>query len=200
MAARNESFMTETEYHAGKALLVLADGTQWPGQAFGARGERTGEIVFNTGITGYQEVLTDPSYHGQMVVMSQPHIGNYGAIGEDDESARAWGTGFVVRAASPLASNWRAASTLGDHLRAQGVPGITGVDTRALVRHIRTFGAQNAALSTVDPDPEQLLAAARAAPDMNGLDLTPGVTCTERYHYPAEGGAGRWHVVAYDYG
>ncbi len=182
------------------ALLVLADGTTWPGQALGAAGERTGEIVFNTSITGYQEVLTDPSYHGQMVVMSQPHIGNYGTTRLDDESARAWVAGFIIRAASPLASNWRSTATLDDYLQAEGVSGITAGDTRALVRHIRTKGAQNAALSNVEPDPERLLAAARAAPDMNGLDLAQGVTCPEPYHWPADGGAARWHVVAYDYG
>jgi carbamoyl-phosphate synthase small subunit len=181
-------------------MLVLADGTTWPGLALGAAGERAGEIVFNTSITGYQEVLTDPSYHGQMVVMSQPHIGNYGTTPEDDESARASVAGFVVRAASPLASNWRATGTLDDYLRAGGVAGITEVDTRALIRHIRTHGAQNAALSNVEPDPERLLAAARGAPDMNGLDLAQAVTCAERYDWPADGSAARWHVVAYDYG
>jgi carbamoyl-phosphate synthase small subunit len=182
------------------ALLVLADGTTWPGLAMGAEGERTGEIVFNTSLTGYQEVLTDPSYHGQMVVMTQPHIGNYGTTSLDDESAHPWLAGFVVRAASPLASSWRATGTLDDYLRAAGVAGITEVDTRALVRHIRTHGAQNAALSNVDPDSARLLAAARGAPDMNGLDLAQGVTCAERYHWPADGSPGRWHVVAYDYG
>ena len=188
------------------ALLVLADGTAWPGQALGADGERTGEIVFNTSLTGYQEVLTDPSYHGQMVVMSQPHIGNYGTTPLDAESARAWVAGFVIRSASPLASNWRSTATLDEYLRAEGVAGITEVDTRALVRHIRTHGAQNAALSNVEPDAESLLAAARGAPDMNGLDLAQGVTCAERYHWPAEAagvrppGAARWNVVAYDYG
>jgi carbamoyl-phosphate synthase small subunit len=182
------------------ALLVLADGTTWPGLAMGTEGERTGEIVFNTSLTGYQEVLTDPSYFGQMVVMTQPHIGNYGTTGLDDESAHPWLAGFVVRAASPLASSWRATGTLDDYLRAAGVAGITDVDTRALVRHIRTHGAQNAALSNVDPDPARLLAAARGAPDMNGLDLAQGVTCAERYHWPAQGSLGRRHVVAYDYG
>ncbi len=181
-------------------MLVLADGTTWPGLAFGAVGERTGEIVFNTSLTGYQEVLTDPSYHGQIVVMSQPHIGNYGSTVEDDESARAWVAGFVVRAASPLASNWRAAGTLDDYLRAQGVAGIAEVDTRALIRHIRTCGAQNAALSSVEPDPDRLLVAARAAPDMNGLDLAREVTCADPFQWPVASDPGRWHVVAYDYG
>ena len=182
------------------ALLVLADGTNWPGLALGALGERTGEIVFNTSLTGYQEILTDPSYHGQMVVMTQPHIGNYGTTHLDDESAHPWLAGFVVRAASPLASNWRATDTLDGYLSAESVVGITSVDTRALVRHIRTHGAQNAALSNVDPDPARLLAAARGAPDMNGLDLVPGVTCAEHYYWPADGSASCWHVVAYDYG
>jgi carbamoyl-phosphate synthase small subunit len=182
------------------ALLVLADGTTWPGLALGASGERVGEIVFNTSMTGYQEVLTDPSYQGQMVVMSQPHIGNYGTASQDDESARAWLAGLVVRAASPVASNWRAQSTLDDYLRAQGVVGITEVDTRALIRHIRTYGAQNAALSNAAPDAERLFTAARAAPDMNGLDLAREVTCAERYHWPPQTGESRWHVVAYDYG
>jgi carbamoyl-phosphate synthase small subunit len=191
------------------ALLALADGTLWPGLAFGAVGDRTGEVVFNTSLTGYQEVLTDPSYHGQIVTMSQPHIGNYGVAEGDDESDRAWVAGFVVRAASPLASNWRAAATLDDYLAGRAVVGITEVDTRALVRHIRTHGAQNAALSSTDPDPARLVALARAAPDMNGLDLAREVTCAERYHYAGGDGPdlappasipSRYHVVAYDYG
>jgi carbamoyl-phosphate synthase small subunit len=185
------------------ALLALADGTLWPGQAFGALGERTGEVVFNTSLTGYQEILTDPSYHGQVVVMTQPHIGNYGTTADDDESARAWVSGLVVRAASPLASNWRATRTLDEYLAAHGVAGLTDVDTRALVRHIRTHGAQNAALSSLDPDPERLVALARSAPDMNGLDLAAAVTCAEPYHWapqPAGAVAPRFHVVAYDYG
>jgi carbamoyl-phosphate synthase small subunit len=187
--------------HTQSALLALADGTLWPGVAFGAVGERTGEIVFNTSLTGYQEILTDPSYHGQIVVMSQPHIGNYGVTADDDESAHPWLAGFVVRSASPVASNWRAVATLDEYLRQRGVAGIGEVDTRALIRHIRTYGAQNAALSSADLDPARLIAAARAAPDMNGLDLTPGVTCDEAYHWPAvPNGDAAWHVVAYDFG
>jgi carbamoyl-phosphate synthase small subunit len=136
-----------------------------------------------------------------MVVMTQPHIGNYGTTRLDDESARAWVAAFVLRAASPLASNWRSTASLDEYLRAEGVAAITEVDTRALVRHIRTQGAQNAALSNVDPDPVRLLAAARAAPDMNGLDLAQGVTCSAHYDWPAaEEAPARWHVVAYDYG
>src|SRR5687768_10898522 len=109
------------------ALLALADGSLWPGVAFGARGERTGEVVFNTSLTGYQEILTDPSYHGQIVVMSQPHIGNYGTNPEDDESARAWAAGFVVRAASLTVSNWRADRSLDAYLRERGVVGLSEV-------------------------------------------------------------------------
>jgi carbamoyl-phosphate synthase small subunit len=193
------------------ALLALADGSLWPGVAFGARGERTGEVVFNTSLTGYQEILTDPSYHGQIVVMSQPHIGNYGTNPEDDESARAWAAGFVVRAASLTVSNWRADRSLDAYLRERGVVGLSEVDTRALVRHIRDHGAQNAAISSTNPDPQHVLALAQSAPDMNGLDLAKEVTCAEPYHWAAGDGAGfetqtianghkTYHVVAYDYG
>jgi carbamoyl-phosphate synthase small subunit len=183
-------------------LLALADGTLWPGRAFGAIGERTGEICFNTGLTGYQEILTDPSYHGQLVVMTQPHIGNTGVNAEDDESQRAWLSGFVVRAASPIPSNWRATQPLDHYLRERGVVAISDVDTRALVRHIRTVGAQNAALSSVDPQPDRLIALARSAPDMNGLDLAKEVTCAEAWQSAAGGQlpAASHHVVAYDYG
>ena len=194
------------------ALLALADGGLWPGRAFGAPGERAGEVVFNTSLTGYQEILTDPSYHGQIVVMTQPHIGNTGVNLEDDESGRSWAAGFVMRAASPLASNWRAAGSLDDDLRRRGVVGITDVDTRALVRHIRTHGAQNAAISSLNPDPGHVLALARSAPDMNGLDLARAVTCAEPYRWtegPGDWGPGTspnlprpgpYHVVAYDFG
>ena len=194
-----------------RALLALADGTLWPGVAFGARGERTGEVVFNTSLTGYQEILTDPSYHGQIVVMSQPHIGNYGTNPEDDESARPWAAGLIVRAASPTVSNWRADRTLDAYLQERGVVALTEVDTRALVRHIRDHGAQNAALSSTQPDPDHVIALARSAPDMNGLDLARAVTCAEPYHWAAGDGLGfeagaqpprhrTYHVVAYDYG
>lgn len=201
------------------ALLALADGTLWPGLAFGALGERTGEVVFNTSLTGYQEILTDPSYHGQIVVMTQPHIGNYGVNVEDDESRQCWASGLVVRAASPLTSNWRASQSLDTYLQERGVVGITDVDTRALTRHIRTYGAQNAAIVSGEFTPEQAIALACSAPDMNGLDLVKEVTCAEPYHWnsplPAgdhlkvANGAGvranspllnAFHVVAYDYG
>jgi carbamoyl-phosphate synthase small subunit len=183
-------------------LLALADGTLWPGRAFGAIGERIGEICFNTSLTGYQEILTDPSYHGQIVVMSQPHIGNTGVNDEDDESQRAWLSGFVVREASPVTSNWRATQSLDAYLRERGVVAISDVDTRALVRHIRTVGAQNAALACVDPRPDRLITLARSAPDMNGLDLAQDVSCSESYPWSVTHHATRttFHVVAYDFG
>lgn len=198
------------------ALLALEDGTLWPGTAFGAMGDTTGEIVFNTSMTGYQEILTDPSYHGQIVTMTTPHIGNYGVTPEDDESSRVWAAGFVVRSVSPVVSNWRARQSLPDYLSERGIVGITDVNTRALVRHIREHGAMRAALSSADPDGERLIALARASRDMNGLDLAREVTCDEPYHW-AEGedwwrppqpdgtpvevsGERPFHVVAYDYG
>jgi carbamoyl-phosphate synthase small subunit len=202
------------------ALLALEDGTTWPGEALGAIGERAGEVIFNTAMTGYQEVLSDPSYYGQIVVMTAPHIGNTGVNVEDDESARPWLSGFVVRAASPRVSNWRANASLGEYLHKYGIVGITGVDTRALVRHIREAGALRGVISSADPDPQRLIDAARAAPSMEGLDLVPYVTCAEPYHW-AEAGDRCWvlgdggasstqdptpstqhlfHVVAYDFG
>jgi carbamoyl-phosphate synthase small subunit len=193
-----------------RALLALEDGTTWPGYALGAIGERAGEVVFNTAMTGYQEVLTDPSYYGQIVVMTAPHIGNTGVNFEDEESRKPWLSGFVVRSASPRVSNWRATQSLDAYLAEHGVVGITGLDTRALVLHIREAGALRGVISSQEPDAEQLIAAARAAPSMEGLDLVPYVTCAEPYHYVDEGagewdlqpaaGAARYHVVAYDFG
>jgi carbamoyl-phosphate synthase small subunit len=205
------------------ALLVLEDGTTWPGVAFGAIGERTGEVVFNTAMTGYQEVLTDPSYYGQIVVMTAPHIGNTGVNADDEESHKPWLSGFVVRAASPRVSNWRATEALDSYLKRYGIVGISGLDTRALVRHIREQGAMRAVIASQNLDTERLVAIARTAPSMDGLDLVPYVTCAEPYHWN-EGNPGEWgklpsprpagtplpvgegpgvreyHVVAYDYG
>ena len=193
------------------ALLALEDGTLWPGEAVGARGDTTGEIVFNTSLTGYQEIVTDPSYHGQIVTMTMTHIGNYGVIPEDDESRRVWAAGLVVRDMSLVASNWRARQTLPGYLVENGVVAISDVDTRALVRHIRTHGAMRSALSTSDPDPDRLVALARQSRDMNGLNLVGEVTCDAPYVWteghdwwtpqmdaPAEGS--RYSVVALDYG
>ncbi|GIK54668.1 MAG: carbamoyl-phosphate synthase small chain [Chloroflexota bacterium] len=194
------------------ALLALEDGATWPGIAFGAMGTTTGEIVFNTSLTGYQEILTDPSYHGQIITLTQPHIGNTGCNPEDDESGRVWAAGFVVRSLSPVVSNWRATQSLPDYLAERGVVGITEVDTRALVRHIRTYGAMRAALSSEITDAAELVAVARAARDMNGLDLVREVTCAEPYHWTEAADwwqpdgerlsviGNRYHVVAYDFG
>jgi carbamoyl-phosphate synthase small subunit len=177
------------------ALLVLEDGTQWPGFGFGKIGDTTGEAVFNTSMTGYQEVITDPSYHGQIVTMTASQIGNVGVNPDDDESDRAWVAGFVVREVSPVVSNYRSRQSLSDYLAERGVVGITGVSTRALVRHIRTHGAQRAALSSSNPDPQRLLALARASRDMNGLDLAREVTCAEPYHW-ADGVDVEWYPAA----
>ena len=160
-----------------RAVLALADGTVFEGLAFGAAGEAVGEVVFNTGMTGYQEVLTDPSYKGQIVVMTHPHIGNTGVTLEDEESDGPAVEGFAVREACAAPSNWRSAGPLEDYLRAHGVVGIQGIDTRALTRHIRDRGAQTGIISTRDEDPKALVAKAQAAPTLVGLDLVRAVTC-----------------------
>ena len=194
------------------ALLALEDGSLWPGLGFGAIGDTTGEIVFNTSLTGYQEILTDPSYHGQIITMTVPHVGKYGVAPEDDESERVWAAGFVVRSISPVVSNWRARQSLPDYLAERGVVAITEVNTRALVRHIRTHGAMRAALSTADPDPDRLIKLARDSRDMNDLDLAIEVTCKEPYHWTEAAdwwtpdsnqysvNSDQYHVVAYDFG
>jgi carbamoyl-phosphate synthase small subunit len=162
-------------------LLALEDGTLWPGRGFGAAGDAEGEVVFNTSLTGYQEILTDPSYHGQLVTMTTPHIGNTGVNERDLESGRVWPAALVVRDLSPITSNWRSTGDLGSWLASCGVPGLTGVETRALVRHIREQGAMRAAISTTDPDPERLVARAHRARVMSGLDLVREVTCGQAY-------------------
>jgi carbamoyl-phosphate synthase small subunit len=162
--------------------LALSDGTVFSGLSFGAPGTVTGEVVFNTSLTGYQEILTDPSYCGQIVVMTNPHIGNVGINPEDFEAARPWVTALVVREASRRVSNWRATRSLPDYLAANAIPALTEVDTRALVRHIRAQGAMMAALSS-DPalSPDDLVDLARCAPSMVGRDLVREVTCGEAY-------------------
>lgn len=198
------------------AVLALEDGTQWRGVAMGAQGTRAAEVVFNTSLTGYQEVLTDPSYYGQIVVMTPAHIGNTGINHADMESARAWLSGFVVRESSSLYSNWRAQQSLDEFLRAQNIVGIAELDTRGLVRHLRTRGVMRGVLSSEILGVEKLHQLALDAPDMNGADLVRYVTCSEPYHWnePADE---HWyeyaptappisritrplHVVAYDYG
>jgi len=166
-----------------RALLALEDGTTFPGWACGADGEAFGEAVFNTSLAGYEEVLTDPSYAGQIVTMTMPHIGNYGANGEDMESRGVFCAGFVVREMSELASNWRAEERLPAFLQRNGVVAIEGVDTRRLTRHIRERGAMRAAISTLDLDPSSLVAKAAASPGLVGRDLVREVACASPYEW-----------------
>jgi carbamoyl-phosphate synthase small subunit len=175
-----------------EAILALADGRVFHGRAFGAIGERAGEVVFNTAMTGYQEVLTDPSYKGQIVCMTYPEIGNVGINVEDAESGGVHVEGFVVRDYRPRPSNWRSQMTLGDYLERAGVPGIEGIDTRALVRHIREHGAQEAMLSSVTLDEAALVARAKASPGLVGRDLVREVTCQEPYDWEL----GDWELGA----
>ncbi len=159
------------------AILALEDGMVFQGCAFGADGERTGEVVFNTGMTGYQEVLTDPSYRGQIVTMTYTEIGNYGINSEDVESGQIWVEGFVVRENSPIYSNWRAEQSLSEYLRQHGIVGIEGIDTRMLTKHIRDVGAQIGVISTEDLDADSLVEKAQQAPRLVGRDLVQEVTC-----------------------
>jgi carbamoyl-phosphate synthase small subunit len=193
-----------------QALLALEDGTVIRGLGFGAEGESFGEVVFNTAITGYQEVLTDPSYRGQIVVMTAPEIGNVGVNREDEEAARPYCAGFVVRALSPAVSSWRAERTLEGYLAAHALPGIADVDTRAVTRRLREGGAQRGAISTVTLDGDELVARVRRSPGLEGRDLVREVTCAQPYQWdrptwapPDEPRAvppADLHVVAYDYG
>ncbi|OAG28771.1 glutamine-hydrolyzing carbamoyl-phosphate synthase small subunit [Thermodesulfatator autotrophicus] len=166
-----------------KALIVLEDGTTFWGKSFTGRGEVFGEIVFNTAMTGYQEILTDPSYRGQIVTMTYPLIGNYGVNDEDNESLRIQVEAFVVREYQPFYSNWRAKRSLGDWLKSQGVLGIEQVDTRAITRHIRLAGAMKAGISTEDLNPSSLLEKVKAAPGLVGRDLVKEVTCNKPYRW-----------------
>jgi carbamoyl-phosphate synthase small subunit len=182
-----------------KAILILEDGRTFDGASFGAEGETFGEIVFNTSMSGYQEILTDPSYAGQIVAMTYPLIGNYGVNSEDVESRRPWVEGFVVREASRLASNWRSTETLDSYLKRNGIVGVEHIDTRALVRHIRDKGAMRSAISTVDLDRDSLLGKVRASPPMQDRELASAVTVGEEFEFPAVGAA-KYHIVAYDFG
>jgi len=166
-----------------QAILALEDGRYFTGRAFGAEGERCGEIVFNTSMTGYQEILTDPSYAGQIVVMTYPHIGNYGVNAEDVEARSVFLEGFVVREASPYVSNWRSAGPLDEYLKRFGVVGISEIDTRALVRHIRSAGAMRACITTVTLDPVEAARRAASIPEMVGRELASAVTCGENYRW-----------------
>jgi carbamoyl-phosphate synthase small subunit len=181
------------------AILVLEDGRSFSGTSYGAEGETFGEAVFTTGMTGYQETLTDPSYHRQVVVQTAPQIGNTGVNDEDDESSRIWVAGYVVRDPARRPSNWRSTGDLGERLAAEGVVGISGVDTRALTRHLRSRGAMRVGISTVDLDPAALLERVRSAPEMIGADLSAEVTTSDRYTVPAVG-EHRYTVAALDLG
>ena len=204
------------------ALIALEDGRVFRGRSFGAPGERCGEVVFNTSMTGYQEILTDPSYAGQIVTMTYPLIGNYGVNTADPESGRIQAEGLIVKECCRVPSNWRASQSLPDYLRAAGVLGIEGVDTRALTLHIRTAGAMKAAISTLGTPAEKLVAKAQAWPGLVGRDMVQHVTCARRYEWMAAGaeseasattardgaapastsqvGSPRFRVVVYDFG
>ena len=181
------------------AILVLEDGRTFHGEAYGAPGETFGEAVFNTGMTGYQETLTDPSYHRQVVVMTAPHIGNTGVNDDDPESRRIWVAGYVVRDPARVPSSWRSVRSLDDELVEQGVVGISGVDTRALTRHLRERGAMRVGISSTETDPAALLERVRASGEMAGAELASEVSTTEAYVVPAHGER-RFTVAALDLG
>jgi carbamoyl-phosphate synthase small subunit len=196
-----------------KAILVLEDGRTFRGASFGADGEAFGEMVFNTSMSGYQEILTDPSYAGQIVAMTYPLIGNYGVNKEDVESRAIWAEGFVVREASRIVSNFRSTSSLQDYLKANNIVGLEHIDTRALVRHIRDKGAMRAGLSTVDLDERSLLEKVLATPEMQDRELASTVTIDKTFTYEhkdddsalhtpnsALAASALKHVVAYDFG
>jgi carbamoyl-phosphate synthase small subunit len=166
-----------------KAILALEDGLFFEGISFGAQGEGYGELVFNTAMTGYQEILTDPSYKGQIVTMTYPLIGNYGVNEDDLESTKPQAEGFVIRELSRIESNWRSKISLDDFLSKNKIVGIQNVDTRALTKHIRTFGAKKAVISTLESDPDNLIKKARQAPGLIGRDLVKEVTCEASYDW-----------------
>jgi carbamoyl-phosphate synthase small subunit len=188
-----------TNRNRNPALLALEDGRTFRGRSWAAEGESAGEMVFNTSMTGYQEVLTDPSYAGQIVCMTYPLIGNYGVNSDDEESDRPWVEGFVVREASRMASNWRAQETLEAYLKRWDIVAIDGIDTRALVRHIRDKGAMRACISTTDLNKESLVEKARQSPSMENRELASVVTTRQPYEVAPAGGE-RFHVVCYDFG
>ncbi len=194
-----------------KGVLVLEDGTIFEGTGFGVEGYQTGELVFNTSMTGYQEILTDPSYHKQIVTMTVPHVGNTGINLEDVESSKVWVSGFVVRSLSPIVSNWRSQATLDDYLKSQGIVGISDAPTRTIVRHIRSKGAMRAVVAhgELAHNTNALLEIARASQDMSGANLVDDVTTPEPYHWHTASDS-QWYqhtenpesplIVAYDYG
>lgn len=180
-----------------KALLALEDGKIFEGKSFGAEGEATGEVVFNTSMTGYQEILTDPSYKGQMVTMTYPLIGNYGVNAEDFESTKPWVEGFIVREYSKIHSNWRAKNSLDEFLKKHSIVGIEEIDTRALTRHIRLQGAMKGIISTLDEDTQSLVEKAKLSPGVVGQDWVKEVTCKESWWWEKEG---KYKLVVIDCG
>ena len=199
MLAADSSAPPSTGIHAPPAILVLEDGRTFRGHAFGAIGETVGEAVFATAMSGYQETLTDPSYHRQVVIATAPHIGNTGWNDEDDESGQIWVAGYVIRDAARVPSSWRSRRSLDAELRAQGIVGMCDVDTRALTRHLRERGAMRVAVSSVDSDPKRLLERVKAAPAMQGAHLADEVTTSAPYVIAADGER-RFRVVAVDLG
>src|SRR3954451_7942979 len=186
---------------SGPAILVLEDGRTFRGEAYGATGETFGEAVFNTGMTGYQETLTDPSYHRQVVIQTAPHIGNTGINDEDPESRRIWVSGYVVRDPARIPSSWRSRRSLDDELAAQGVVGISGIDTRALTRHLRDRGAMRVGVSSIERDVDALLERVLASPGMEGADLAREVTTPQHYVVTAADHENpRFRVAALDCG
>lgn len=196
-----------------RALLALADGAVFEGQGLGYEGETSGEVVFNTAMTGYQEVLTDPSYKGQIITMTSPHIGNYGLTPEDIESRRIWAEGFVIKEGSVLTSNWRSRQQLHEYLALAKVVAIEGLDTRALTRHLRQYGSQPGVITHGAASEAAAVEKAKQAPGIVGVDLAAAVTCARAYQWSHGSGewtpsfdeqrtksGRRWKVVAYDFG
>lgn len=196
-----------------KAILALEDGTIFEGESFGAEGEKYGEVVFNTSLAGYQEILTDPSYKGQLVTMTYPLIGNYGLNKDDVESARPYVEGFIVKECCYYPNNWRNEESLDSFLQHRGIVGIAGIDTRALTKRIRTVGALRGVISTIDPNKSNLIEKVKNSPGLIGRDLVKEVTCLKPYTWTedlfdlqtnksriSERDTLRWHVVAYDFG
>jgi len=192
-----------------QAILALEDGRIFKGKGFGAQGESSGEVVFNTSITGYQEIFTDPSYAGQIVVLTNPEIGNYGTNADDNEATKPYIEGLIVREFSRVTSNWRSSQAAQEYLQRHNIPVLADIDSRALVRHLRDHGCKRGVISTSEGDPEKLVAKARAIPSMVGTDLAKVVTTKERYSWDrgevsiaetVEQPAPKFKVVAYDYG
>ena len=182
---------------SNSAILLLADGRKFEGKSFGYQGESTGEVCFNTGMTGYQEILTDPSYCKQIVTMTSPHIGNYGINEEDIESENIQVAGFVIKEETMTPSNWRSTQSLGEYLKKNKIVGIKEIDTRSLTRHIRDKGAMTGIISSIDLNTQSLEKKLKKSPDMNGLDLAKDVTTQKKYKWP---GKGQYKVAVIDFG